>query len=73
MYFAHLFFDLKVQSVALQSYLCHQRWRTYSVSAKKRINSFVLLSTFSNFAASNAASLLVLGNSNHPTIDINET
>ncbi len=32
--------------------LCHQRWRNYSVSAKKRINSFVLLSTFRNFAAS---------------------
>ena len=38
----------------------------------KRINSFVLLSTFSNFAASNAASLLVLGNSNHLTINNNE-
>ena len=27
--------------------------RTYSVSAKNRINSFVLLSTFRNFAAGN--------------------
>jgi len=27
-------------------YLCHQRWRNYSVSAKKRMDSFVLRSTF---------------------------
>ena len=38
---------------AFHSFFCNFaliQARTYSVSAKKRINSFVLLSTFCNFA-----------------------
>jgi hypothetical protein len=45
-------FSLFCLSVStLFSYLCHQRWRTYSISAKKETSFFVLRSIFRNFAA----------------------